>query len=965
MRKRKMQKLKNKTMAIMIALLLTISMSASMILIPNTTAHSPTWSITDHAYIAVEPNPTGVGQSVMITIWTAQPLPNSAITNNIRKQNYVLTVTAPDGTNTTQNWDIIPNTGGIITVSYTPSQVGNYTLTFNSLGMTYPKLSQVTSTIPLTAVVNASINAAAGDIYTPETSVTTLTVQQEPLPEMTYSYPLPTDYWTRPIESQNTYWYSIASNWLSAGSAQFGSYQINGYNLYQPDGTGPTSSHIMWTLPIEFGGVVGGSNTGVPGATYYSGSSYESRFVNAIIMNGFLYFKMPFSNAGSTFTTINGVNYGGAYVCLDLRTGHVVWSNSNPGFDPTWGQLYNEVDPNQSGVIPSGYLYQSITVAAAVTNAAGSTTKMANVTWEAFDGYTGNWVFNITNVPQATTVYGPDGAMLTEQNTKSAYDSSGALLIYCLNYNTATKTGWLALWNSSALLQAPPSGNYPYRPIGLSLDASNPVGYNIGQSFDASYPVGYSWNVTINANLNGLVINQTASTGVSLTGPSIYAVIPGDIMFGSSGILGTGRQFTQNPFTMWAINLNASKGTVGQAIWVQNYTAPELMTNNPNVGSYTLIFGPVDPTHRVITVSCDETFQWWGYSLDTGTLLWGPTNTNFASDQFQYFAGGGGPGQQAVAAYGNIYVQAYSGVIYCYNTAKGNLLWTWGNGGEGNSTFEGLNSPWGNLPIFLNAICNGMVYVSNGQHGNGAQSPYYKNEMVYCLNATTGQQIWSIFGMTGQSGGGGTSTAVLADGEFVYYNYYDNQIYAIGQGTSQTTVTAPNVGVTTATPVTISGTVMDISAGTKQNEQAADFPNGVPCVSDASQSAWMEYVYMQKPLPTNATGVPVTISVIDSNGNFRQIGTTTTDSSGTFGFTWTPDITGSYTVIATFLGSNSYWGSSAEAHFYASSPAATPAPTEAPAQSTADMYFIPAIAGLFVFMAIIGVVIILVLRKRP
>jgi hypothetical protein len=258
-----------------------------------------------------------------------------------------------------------------------------------------------------------------------------------------------------------------------------------------------------------------------------------------------------------------------------------------------------------------------------------------------------------------------------------------------------------------------------------------------------------------------------------------------------------------------------------------------------------------------------------------------------------------------------------------------------------------------------------MVYVSNGQHGNGAQSPYYKNENVYCLNATTGQQIWNIFGMPSQSGGGGTSTAVLADGELVYYNYYDNQIYAIGQGPSQTTVTAPSVGVTTATPVTISGTVMDISAGTKQNEQAADFPNGVPCVSDASQSAWMEYVYMQKPMPTNATGVPVTISVIDSNANLRQIGTTTTDSSGTFGFTWTPDISGSYTVFATFSGSNSYWGSSAEAHFYASSPAATPAPTQAPQQSTVDQYFVPAVAGIIVAIAIGFAITILVLKKRP
>jgi hypothetical protein len=44
---------------------------------------------------------------------------------------------------------------------------------------------------------------------------------------------------------------------------------------------------------------------------------------------------------------------------------------------------------------------------------------------------------------------------------------------------------------------------------------------------------------------------------------------------------------------------------------------------------------------------------------------------------------------------------------------------------------------------------------------------------------------------------------------------------------------------------------------------------------------------------------------------------------------------------------------------------ATPTPVVTPAPSIADQYFIPAIAGLFVFIAIIGVVIILVLRKRP
>ena len=41
----------------------------------------------------------------------------------------------------------------------------------------------------------------------------------------------------------------------------------------------------------------------------------------------------------------------------------------------------------------------------------------------------------------------------------------------------------------------------------------------------------------------------------------------------------------------------------------------------------------------------------------------------------------------------------------------------------------------------------------------------------------------------------------------------------------------------------ISGTVTDVSAGASQEAVAANFPNGLPCVSDASMTQWMEYVY--------------------------------------------------------------------------------------------------------------------------
>jgi hypothetical protein len=207
------------------------------------------------------------------------------------------------------------------------------------------------------------------------------------------------------------------------------------------------------------------------------------------------------------------------------------------------------------------------------------------------------------------------------------------------------------------------------------------------------------------------------------------------------------------------------------------------------------------------------------------------------------------------------------------------------------------------------------------------------------------------------------SLRAIAEGYLLGYNAYDSQIYCFGKGPSATTVTAPDVGVTLGNSIMIKGTVSDISAGT-MGDQASRFPNGVPAVSDESMSAWMEYVYMQKAEPANATGIEVKIDVIDSNGNYRNIGSATSDTSGSYSLKWTPDIPGRYTVIATFAGSDSYYGSHAETAFSVDEVAATPEPTQPPA-SLADMYFVPAVIGIIIAIAVVGVVLaLLLLRKR-
>jgi hypothetical protein len=121
---------------------------------------------------------------------------------------------------------------------------------------------------------------------------------------------------------------------------------------------------------------------------------------------------------------------------------------------------------------------------------------------------------------------------------------------------------------------------------------------------------------------------------------------------------------------------------------------------------------------------------------------------------------------------------------------------------------------------------------------------------------------------------------------------------------------------------------------------------------------------MQKPKPTDATGVPVRIEVVDSNNNRRTIGTAVSDASGMFTLSWKPDIEGNYKVIATFCGSESYWPSSAEASFVVDPAPPTPTEPEPEAPSVVDTYFWYAVGGIIAAIAIVGVVLALMLRKR-
>jgi hypothetical protein len=311
-------------------------------------------------------------------------------------------------------------------------------------------------------------------------------------------------------------------------------------------------------------------------------------------------------------------------------------------------------------------------------------------------------------------------------------------------------------------------------------------------------------------------------------------------------------------------------------------------------------------------------------------------------------------------AYGKLYYSGYAGILYAYDVANGKLLWTYGNGGEGNSTLSGFVTPYGRYPIFISVIADGKVYLDTTEHS--PTSPLYKGARFRAVNATDGTEIWTLMDYGNQMYGG---QAAVADGYLTTINSYDAQIYVIGKGPSAMTVEAPMAAVELGKSLVIRGTVTDISAGTKQDEQAARFPNGVPAVSDKSMDEWMEYVYMQKPRPTDVTGVEVTLSVLDSNNNFRELGTTTSNPDGFFTLNWKPDIAGQYTVYASFAGSESYWPSHAVTSFAVDPAPEAPPIVEPQVLPPTEMYVTGAAVAIIVAVAVTGAILALLLKRRP
>ena len=769
------------------------------------------------------------------------------------------------------------------------TQVGNYTFTFIYAGQTlYTNFPNGTAN--WNPNTNAPYDPNLNYTALPATTTYTLTVQQQPVD---YNLPIvgPNEYWQTPVNAQNFGWVSSTSNWLMAAwNSTSRVFDNNG--AFVPEGTVPNTGHILWTKPMSFGGLAGGTF----GTTeYYSGMSYEMYFAPPIVINGRIFYTTiaagepqgtggPFNNLGTT--------------CVDLYTGQTLFTIPNATM--SYGQIQNFVGPNQAGA--QAYLWST----------SGSTATV-------YDPWSGDIVAKIANMP----------------NGVATLDSHGSVVIYSLAYNTPLKTYQLSMWNSTQLFSAyqpggagTTSASFSWRPF-MTYNATTlaPLNGTLGTMWtvNATTPAGF-----INGVTPGYTLMPFLQQGGTFDGNDILA-------YQTIGAFGPTDITSQVPINITAYNM--ATGAIDYT------TSLKPAPNMPSALSGIASFEDLWEYNGHLYSFNHYTTQWVAYDVKTGSVMWvTPTSNN----PWSYY----GQASSVVEAYGNVIIAGFDGFAHIFDIANGTEVGTFYAGNSG-----GFN-PYGHYTFYDGlTVADGKAILLPNEHGSGVE-PLYQNLTLNIISATNGSLVWSINGYF--------EKPALANGILLSHNNYDNQIYAFGKGPTALTVTAPNSGVTEGSSVVIRGMVSDISSGTTQQpEQAARFPNGVPAVSDANQSAWMEYVYMQQPKPTNIIGVPVAISVVDSNGNSRVIGTTTSDSSGLFTLNWVPDITGNYTVTASFSGSQSYYPSSAETSFSLDTHAATPTPVPPAAALNTDMYVLGSAIAIIIVIIIVGAVIMLMQRRKP
>ena len=865
-------KFSSKTTTTAIALFLMLTVTIVALPIANAQIRKKTYP-----FIGAVPNPVGVGQEVLLHV---------GITDNLETadqgwEGLSITIERPDGQTDTIDDIKTDSTGGTGRM-YVPDIEGTYYVQGH-----FPEQvceDGVAGFFGVTILPGTTMEES-------DSEVLELIVTAEPI-EIYPAHPLPTEYWTRPIDAQQREWAQVSGSWLETPD-----------NKYAPYNDAPETAHVLWTKPFTTGGVAGGAldnGAELTDHAFECGDAYEGKFGagffgggNPLIIAGKLYYEKYAGNDDFKETA-----------CVDLHTGEELWSRpllDNRTF--TRGQLMYWDSYDYHGVYD--YL---------IAQVGGGFFDPTPPSWHFFDPWTGDWVYALTNIPS--------GSM-----TRSA---KGEFLIYTVD----RQNGWMTMWNSSNIPQLYAStqlgsmGIGQWQPMGKTVGATDPVldwfGNPVVTPQTPFGVAGIQWNETIPQGLAGGVIG-----------------IMDDRIVGGS--------VSRTEVSLWGLNIDPNDGAIGRVIFENTWTAP----SEWETGSLSISTAGISSVSEggIVALYSKEERKHYGFSTEDGTYLW-------VTDEPEHYLNIYTPTVEPAISYDNelYYNGGAGGVLYCYDAQTGDRLWKY-HANDPYSEILWANDWW--LSILF--ISDGKIYLGHEEHSPIDPKP--RGAPFTCLNATTGEEIWRINGAFRQTHWGGH--ALIGDGIIATQDTYNQRVWAIGKGPSETKVSIQNDVITHGDSVLVKGMVTDVSPGTNDAALTMRFPNGVPAVCDANMSDWMLYVYKQFARPADVMGVEVVVSVLDPNGNAYEVGTTTSDASGFFKLMFTPLVPGEYTVIATFEGSEAYYGSFAEtAVGVVEAPAATPEPTPEPA-TAADLYFLPMSIGTIIAVIVVLVLLVLMMfRKR-
>jgi len=592
------------------------------------------------------------------------------------------------------------------------------------------------------------------------------------------------------------------------------------------------------------------------------------------------------------------------------NTAHVVWlKQDNIGglVGGTWGPQSLTGGGNTPSIIYAGRCYDT------VTKVFDGETRTV---WQCYDLRTGEVYWEKTDVTQvptlisyaaeaAGTVVADTGAYLGNQKIELMYVGGGRVI----RYNP---------WDGSVTF------NMSIAPLTTGTYYSNgPYFYTVqtlGSGSNRSYRL-----------LNWTLKGEHTGTGYQYT----YSLdILGNVSWPWSN-LGTAYDLeTGIAATTTAINPSAIGAYYGTRISAADMKTGGLIWEK--TVEDTMYSGSCTVADHGKVAALMMGGYYLAFDLRTGNLAWKGEAMDYPWSEPAFGA------YSVQSAYGMFYRQAYDGV-YAFNWDDGSIAWKY------TAPAVGYETPYtdenGTSVYSFNSggiIADGKMYVSNTEHT--PSQPITRGWRLHCIDAFTGEGIWNITGSM--------SPGAVADGYLTVSNSYDGRMYVIGKGKSETTISAPQVAITLGQSIMLTGSVLDQSPA----------QSGTPCVSKDSMGPWMEYLHMQKPIPTDVTGVPISIDAVDPNGNAIHIATVTSDMSGTFGYLWQPEITGEYVITATFMGDDSYGSSWAETHVGVVEAPQETTPTQTPlTMPPFELYTIG--TGVAVIIAI--AIAVLLLRKRP